>query len=380
VNPGSLTSLNQAIDTIIGEVKAKTANDQRLVDGQITAFETATGLPVSDTALDTAQTTTCARVEPAETALTATQTKSYQLDFGAAADTAQLAANNAKVEVDTDLQAFEGKLRDLNAKTLACSDATTAATAAAGDLVAAKDRAYCQAKVSYDDVVTDVTANSATQITNIKHFKMLKCVMTEYAAHTKEKAALDKCSAQTYDVDVVTVNLKASQAVVPASTVCVATAPTAPPTNAAVIPHNNHPCPAGFSADDFDQHGSGYFRALNTHDTAVPARGDRGMWMVPPGDYFEDMPDFTIDLFNPMFKSRTDYANPANIPTFEEMAAFCRNNPECQGFSMSNYGTLAVTFKSVVSLGKPTFQMYPTDPNQNMAGWCSLTKKSIPTA
>ena len=265
VNPGSLTSLNQAIDTIIGEVKAKTTNDQRLVDGEITAFETASGLPVSDTALDTAQTTTCALVEPTETTLIATQTKSYQLDFGATADTAQLAANSAKGNVDTDLLAFEEGLRDLNAKTLACSGATTAATAAAGDLVTAKDRAYCQAKVSYDLAVTDVTTNSATQITNIKHFKMLKCVMTEYAADTKEKAALDKCSAQTYDVDVesVTVDLKASQAVVPASTVCVTTAPTAPPTNAAVIPHNNHPCPAGRSADGFEQHGSGYSECTN---------------------------------------------------------------------------------------------------------------------
>ena len=339
-------------------------------------------MPVRDTALDTAQTATCALVAPARTALTATQTKSYQLDFGATADTARLAANNAKGEVDTDLLAFGEELRDLNAKTLACSGATTAATAAAGDLVTAKDRAYCQAKVSYDLVVTDVTANSATQVTNIKHSKMLKCVMTEYAADTKEGAAFTKCSAQTYDVDVaaVTVDLKASQAVVPASTVCVTTAPTAPPTNAADIPHNNHPCPAGFSADDFEQHGSGYFRVLNTHDAAVPTPHYRPVHMVQPGDYYEDMPDFTIDYFNPTVKSRTDYANPANVPTFEEMAAFCRNNPECQGFSMSNYGSLAVTFKSVVSLGKPTFQMYPTGPNQNMAGWCSLTKKSIANA
>jgi len=164
VNPGSLTSLNQAIDTIIGEIAAKTTVDQRLVDGEIAAFGTASALPVRDTALDTAQTTACALVAPAQTALTATQTKSYQLDFGATADTAQLAANNAKGEVDTDLLAFGEELRDLNAKTLACSGATTAATAAAGDLVTAKDRAYCQAKDSDDLVVTDVTTNLATQL------------------------------------------------------------------------------------------------------------------------------------------------------------------------------------------------------------------------
>ena len=178
VNPGSLTSLNQAIDTIIGEIAAKTTTDQRLVDGEIAAFVTASALPVRDTALDTAQTTACALIAPAQTALTATQTKSYQLDFGATANTARLAANNDKGSVDTDLRAFEEALRDLNAKTLACSGATTGATDAARDLVTANDRAYCQAKDSYDLAVTDVTTNSATQVTNIKHFKMLKCVMT----------------------------------------------------------------------------------------------------------------------------------------------------------------------------------------------------------
>lgn len=97
--------------------------------------------------------------------------------------------------------------------------------------------------------------------------------------------------------------------------------------------------------------------------------------MVQPGDYYEDMPDFTIDYFSPSVKSRSDYGNPTDIPTFEEMAVFCRNDPECQGFSYS--GAYAFSYKSVVSLGMPTFQMYPTDPTQNMAGWCSLTKKSI---
>ena len=235
VNPERLASLNQAIDTIIGEITSQSAADQQLVDGMVAAFVTASALPVRDTALDAAQTTACAVVAPAQTALTATQTKSYQLDFGATAETARQAANSAKGNVDADLLAFEEGLRDLNAKTLACSGATTAATDAAGDLATAKDRAYCQAKDSYDLAATDVTTNSDTHTTNIKHFKMMRCVMTEYIAGTKEGAAFTKCSAQTYDVDVaaVTVDLKASQAVIPGSTVCVTAAPTAPPTNAA---------------------------------------------------------------------------------------------------------------------------------------------------
>ena len=192
--PLSVDSLTAAIDTIIQEIKTQSTSDQRMIDTLVTAFGTSAAMLVRDNVLDQAKSTTCGRVAPAQAVLTTSQTKDYPLDFGATLQTALAAATTMKTAVDSDLTmsctAFKVAFNDLNTKTTACDAATNAATEAAGNLKTAKDAAYCQAQIAYNAGVTDVTVNSATAVQNIKHFKMMKCVMNQFddGTCTKEQA------------------------------------------------------------------------------------------------------------------------------------------------------------------------------------------------
>ena len=163
LEPGSLASLNQAIDTIVGETTARSALDhsgpttRRIGRSVCGCFDVAGARHCSRRSSDyhlCAQTDCtnspdCDPNQELSIRLWSYRTRPSCRDCAC--------TNNAKGDVDADLRAFEEALRDLNFKNLAATDA-------AGDLVTAKDRAYCQAKDSDDLVVTDVTTNLATQL------------------------------------------------------------------------------------------------------------------------------------------------------------------------------------------------------------------------
>merc|ERR1712072_79307 len=67
-------------------------------------------------------------------------------------------------------------------------------------------QAYCGYKQEYDRKRCSTDKGAATRAANIKHFKMIECVMTEFGAGTKEADAFTKCGAKDYSSYVADLN------------------------------------------------------------------------------------------------------------------------------------------------------------------------------
>jgi hypothetical protein len=222
VQPDTINTLNDALDTIIDQVVARAEDQQALVDTEVELFANCSQTATTDPEVTAKVTSTQAKIEPAENEVEASATGSLAFDFGKDSTTSAIEATRFKETIGARKTGFDEAHSDLEA---AKSEAKLAQDAADKFAQIAKETVktcLCGAHKNYKAVKE--TAQKATKniLADLTHFSLIKCVMKQRADNATDTAfqtCMDKAKDKTLvDFGLVEMDFKESEAQLDAET------------------------------------------------------------------------------------------------------------------------------------------------------------------